>query len=140
VRDIDLWKAPIVRIGESVPEVKAKMADADLAIPLVVDEHGRPKGWLSDRGLQGERVREDFRSPAEPIVELDDILRDALSHLLSADSQYGPVVDADGCVAGVLSMEALSHALSVPAEHVPSATELAMSNAEHEGDGAGEPA
>jgi hypothetical protein len=34
-------------------------------------------------------------------------------------------VDADGCVAGVLSIEALSHALSVPAQNVPSATELA---------------
>ena len=133
VRDIDLWKAPLVRIGEPVSEVKAKLADADLEIPLVVDENGRPKGWLSERGLQGERVREDFRSPAEPVVELDDILRDALSDLLSADSQYGPVVDADGRVAGVLSMEALSHALSVPgAEHVPSATELAVSTAEQQ--------
>jgi osmoprotectant transport system ATP-binding protein len=125
VRDIDLWKAPIVRIGEAVPEVRAKLADADLEIPLVVDEAGRPLGWLSDRGMQGERVREDFRSPAEPVVELDDILRDALSDLLQADSQYGPVVDKDGKVAGVLSIEALSHALTVPADQVPSATELA---------------
>jgi osmoprotectant transport system ATP-binding protein len=132
VRDIDLWKAPLVRIGEPVSEVRAKLADADLEIPLAVDENGRPLGWLSERGLQGERVREDFRSPAEPVVELDDILRDALSDLLSADTQYGPVVDADGRVAGVLSMEALSHALSIPAEHVPSATELALSMAEHE--------
>ena len=126
MRDIDLWKAPLVRIGEPVSEVKAKLADADLEIPLVVDESGRPMGWLSERGLQGERVREDFRSPAEPVVELDDILRDALSDLLSADSQYGPVVDKDGRVAGVLSIEALSHALTVPAENVPSATELAV--------------
>ena len=125
VRDIDLWKAPIVRIGEPVSDVRAKLADADLEIPLVVDDEGRPKGWLSERGLQGERVREDLRSPAEPIVGLDDILRDALSDLLSADSQYGPVVDADGRVAGVLSIEALSHALTVPADQVPSATELA---------------
>ena len=125
VRDIDLWTAPIVRIGEPVSDVKAKLAEADLEIPLVVDDDGRPTGWLSDRGLQGERVREDFRSPAEPVVELDDILRDALSDLLQADSQYGPVVDKDGRVAGVLSMEALSHALTVPADQVPSATELA---------------
>ncbi len=125
VRDIDLWKAPLVRLGEPVTEVKAKLADADLEIPLVVDEDGRPLGWLSERGMQGERVREDFRSPVEPVVELDDILRDALSDLLSADSQYGPVVDKDGRVAGVLSIEALSHALTVPAENVPSATELA---------------
>jgi CBS-domain-containing membrane protein len=114
-----------VRIGEPVADVKARLGDADLEIPLVVDDEGRPKGWLSERGLQGERVREDFRSGPEPVVELDDILRDALSDLLQADSQYGPVVDKDGKVAGVLSMEALSHALTVPADQVPSATELA---------------
>jgi osmoprotectant transport system ATP-binding protein len=125
VRDIDLWTAPLVRVGEPVPEVKAKLADADLEIALVVDDSGRPKGWLSERGLQGELVREELRSAAEPIVELDDILRDALSDLLQADSQYGPVVDKDGKVAGVLSIEALSHALTVPADQVPSATELA---------------
>jgi osmoprotectant transport system ATP-binding protein len=108
--------------------VRRKAEESDLGIPLVVDENGRPKGWLSDRGLQGERVREDFRSPAEPIVELDDILRDALSDLLSADSQYGPVVDAEGRVAGVLSIEALSHALNVPVaqEHIPTSAELAV--------------
>jgi osmoprotectant transport system ATP-binding protein len=130
VRDIDLWTAAVVRVGESVAEVRAKLADADLAIPLVVDEAGRPQGWLSERGLQGERVRADYRSPAEPIVELDDILRDALSDLLSSDSQYGPVVDAHGSVAGVLSIEALSHALSIPVdeEHIPSATELAAAD------------
>jgi osmoprotectant transport system ATP-binding protein len=125
VRDIDLWKAPLVRIGEPVADVKARLNEADLEIPLVIDEEGRPKGWLSERGLQGERVREDYRSAPDPIVELDDILRDALSDLLAADSQYGPVVDANGEVAGVLSMEALSHALTVPADQVPSATELA---------------
>ena len=114
VRDIDLWKAAVVRVGEPVAEARAKLADADLEIPLLVDDEGRPLGWLSERGLQGERVRDDLRSPAEPIVELDDILRDALSDLLAADTQYGPVVDADGSVAGVLSMEVLSHALSSP--------------------------
>ena len=99
-------------------------------IPLVVDDDGRPLGWLSERGLQGERVREDFRSPAEPVVELDDILRDALSDLLSADTQYGPVVDADGCVAGVLSMEVLSHALSVPGASTSRAPRSSQSHAE----------
>jgi osmoprotectant transport system ATP-binding protein len=125
VRDIDLWKAAIVRAGEPVAEVRKKLADADLDIPLMVDDNGRPQGWVSERGLQGERVRADFRSSADPIVELDDILRDALSHLLASDTRYGPVVDADGSVAGVLSMEALSHALATPADHIPTASELA---------------
>jgi osmoprotectant transport system ATP-binding protein len=124
VRDIDLWKAATVRAGEPTAEARAKLQEADIDIPLLVDDEGRPKGWLSERGLQGERVREELRSPADPVVELDDILRDALSDLLASDTQYGPVVDAQGRVAGVLSMEVLSHALAVPADHIPSATEL----------------
>jgi osmoprotectant transport system ATP-binding protein len=125
VRDIDLWKAATVRSGEPVAEARKKLEEADLDIALLVDDQGRPKGWLSERGLQGERVREELRSPAEPVVELDDILRDALSDLLQSDTQYGPVVDADGAVAGVLSMEVLAHALSQKAEHIPTASELA---------------
>jgi osmoprotectant transport system ATP-binding protein len=135
VRDIDLWKAAVVRAGEPVAEVRKKLEDADLDIPLMVDEHGRPQGWVSERGLQGERVRADFRSSSEPVVELDDILRDALSHLLSADTQYGPVVDKSGAVAGVLSIEALSHALSTPADHIPTASELAASSLSESIDG-----
>jgi osmoprotectant transport system ATP-binding protein len=125
VRDIDLWRAATVRSGEPVAEARKKLEEADLDIALLVDDQGRPKGWLSERGLQGERVREELRSPAEPVVELDDILRDALSDLLQSDTQYGPVVDADGAVAGVLSMEVLAHALSQKAEHIPTASELA---------------
>ena len=125
VRDIDLWKAAVVRAGESVADVRRKVEDADLDIPLLVDDNGRPKGWLSERGLQGERVREELRSPAEPIVELDDILRDALSDLLASDTQYGPVVDADGKVAGVLSIEVLANTLSHEPDHIPTASELA---------------
>ena len=48
---------------------------------------------------------------ADPIVELDDILRDALSDLLAAESMYGPVVDADGRTVGVLSIQVISHAV-----------------------------
>jgi osmoprotectant transport system ATP-binding protein len=125
VRDIDLWNVATVRAGEPVAEVRKKLEEADLDIALLVDDNGRPKGWLSERGLQGDQVREELRSAAEPVVELDDILRDALSDLLQSDTQYGPVVDADGAVAGVLSMEVLAHALSQKAEHIPTASELA---------------
>jgi osmoprotectant transport system ATP-binding protein len=111
VRDIDLWRPPLVRVGELVGEARAKVADSDLPYPLLIDDAGRPLGWLSERGLLGERVERVLRSPAEPVVELDDVLRDALSDLLQAQTQYGPVVDARGRVAGVLSVEAIGHAL-----------------------------
>jgi hypothetical protein len=85
-----------------------------------VDGDGKPLGWLSERALSGERVTDDLRSRADPIVELDDVLRDALSDLLQHETQYGPVVDAQGQVAGVLSVEVIGHALKADPDQVPS--------------------
>jgi osmoprotectant transport system ATP-binding protein len=119
VRDIDLWKAPLVREGEPVAQARAKVDDSDLAYPLLVDGEGRPLGWLSEKGLAGERVEPELRSGPEPVVELDDVLRDALSDLLQHETQYAPVVDARGSVAGVLSIEVLGHAVRADPEKVP---------------------
>jgi osmoprotectant transport system ATP-binding protein len=124
VRDIDLWKAATVRVGESSAAARAKISEADLHIALLVDENGKPLGWLSERALSAERVVRELRSPAEPVVELDDILRDALSDLLENETQYAPVVDARGGVAGVLSIEVISHVLNAPPQELPSAAEL----------------
>jgi hypothetical protein len=101
-----------VRAGEAVESVRAKLAESDIDIPLLVDEEQRPLGWLSQRGLTGERVRPELRSPAEPMVEMDDVLRDALSDLLSLGTRYAPVVDATGAFAGVLSVEVISQSLA----------------------------
>jgi osmoprotectant transport system ATP-binding protein len=120
VRDVDLWKAPLVRVGEPVAEVRAKLSDAEVPYPLLVDGDGRPLGWLSEKGLSGERVEHELRSNPEPILDMDDVLRDALSDLLAEEARYGPVVDERGAVAGVLSIEILSHALRTDPEEVPS--------------------
>ena len=127
VRDIDLWTAATVRVGELSSGVQAKLDEADIKYPLLVDEDGCPVGWLSQRAFAGERVTEDIRSKPDPIVELDDILRDALSDLMTHESRYGPVVDAKGRVAGVLSIEALSHALAAAPEDLPGPAERAIS-------------
>jgi osmoprotectant transport system ATP-binding protein len=112
VRDVDLWRAPLVRAGEPVAEARAKLAASEVPYALLVDGDGRPRGWLSERALAGERVREELSSGPEPTVELDDVLRDALSDLLAHEVQYGPVVDPQGRVVGVLSIELLSHAIA----------------------------
>jgi osmoprotectant transport system ATP-binding protein len=126
VGDIDLWTAPLVRTGESVAEARAKIAEADIDIPLLIDGDGKPKGWLSERALQGERVTEELRSPPAPIVELDDVLRDALADLIQSETQYGPVVDARGAVQGVLSIEQIGHTLNTPTEEVPHGADAAV--------------
>jgi osmoprotectant transport system ATP-binding protein len=128
VKDIDLWKAPLVRVGQPVADAKAELADSDLPYPLLVDDEGRPLGWLSDRVLEADRVERDLRSGPEPIVELDDVLRDALSDLLQHETQYGPVVDARGQVAGVLSVEVIGHALQKGPEQVRHGADAALAS------------
>ncbi len=125
VRDVDLWKAPLVRVGEPAAEARARLADSEVPYPLLVDGDGRVLGWLSERALLGERVEHELRSEAKPVLELDDVLRDALSDLLQEEAQYGPVVDHRGHVTGVLSIEILGHALRTDPEEVPHGADAA---------------
>jgi osmoprotectant transport system ATP-binding protein len=48
------------------------------------------------------------------VLERDDVMRDALSDLLQAETRYAPVVDGDGRIAGVLSVEIISEFLTSP--------------------------
>jgi osmoprotectant transport system ATP-binding protein len=125
VRDVDLWKAPLVRVGEPVATARAKAADSEVPYPLLVDGDGRPLGWLSERGLAGERVERELRSGPEPLLDMDAVLRDALSDLLQEEAQYGPVVDHRGQIVGVLSIEMLAHALRTDPEQVLSGADAA---------------
>jgi osmoprotectant transport system ATP-binding protein len=126
VRDIDLWKAALVQAGEPVAEARRKIEDADVKIAMLVDGDRKPLGWLSERAFTGERVQPELRSPAQPVVELDDVLRDALSDLLVRETHYAPVVDEGGCVAGVLSIEVIGHTLQAAPEDVPTGADSAL--------------
>jgi osmoprotectant transport system ATP-binding protein len=124
VRDVDLWTVATATEGDNVRQLRTAMEDTDLPdLALLLDAEGRPKCWIRDRDLNGETVQ-GGGLPAEPVLDLDDILRDALGDLLSLESRYAAVADADGRMAGVLSIEVIAHALNLPTESVPSASEL----------------
>jgi osmoprotectant transport system ATP-binding protein len=112
VRDIDLWAAPLARIAEPTAAVRARTAQSDLAYPLLIDDDGKPLGWLSERDLARETVSAPPDSPAEPLIDEDAVLRDALAELLQAGTQYAPVVDGRGVVTGVLSVDIVAHFLA----------------------------
>ncbi len=112
VRDIDLWEAPLAHVGQATSEVRAKLDGAEVPHALVIDSERRPLGWLSDDDLLRETVPARPDTGAEPTVELDDVMRDALSDLLQAETRYAPVVDAEGRIAGVLSVEIVSEFLT----------------------------
>jgi osmoprotectant transport system ATP-binding protein len=114
VGDVDLWEAPLASAGEAAAEVRERVARAEVPYALLVDGEHRPLGWLSESDLAGERVPERPDSSPEPILDIADVLRDALSDVMQAHSQYAPVVDGSGRVRGVLSVEIIQDFLGSP--------------------------
>jgi osmoprotectant transport system ATP-binding protein len=116
VGDIDLWRAPNARPGQSTAEVRAELDHPDVEVPyaLLVDERERPLGWLTQRDLVGDTVPAIADAPLGPVLETGDVMRDALADLLQGESMYAPVVDHDGAITGILSIEIISEFLASP--------------------------
>jgi len=116
VGDINLWEAPLAHVGQATAEVRTKLAAPDVEVPyaLLVDSERRPLGWLTERDLAGDTVPRQADSPLGPVLEQDDVMRDALADLLQGESQYAPVIDHQGRIAGVLSVEIISEFLASP--------------------------
>jgi len=116
VSDINLWEAPLAHVGQATAEVRAKLAapEVEIPYPLLVDSERRPLGWLRERDLDGETVPSRADSPLGPVLDRDDVMRDALADLLQGESQYAPVVDHQGRIDGVLSVEIISEFLASP--------------------------
>ncbi len=94
--------------------MRAKLEGAEVPHALVIDSERRPIGWLSDADLARETVPAKPDTSPDPILDLDDVMRDALSDLLQAETRYAPAVDGDGRIAGVLSVEIISEFLTSP--------------------------
>jgi osmoprotectant transport system ATP-binding protein len=118
VSDIDLWEAPLAYVGQPAGEVRAKVEGAEVPYPLLVDSERRPLGWLSERDLAAETVPAEPDSPLGPVLDLADVMRDALADILQGGAQYAAVTDGDGRIAGVLSVEIISEFLVSPAAKV----------------------
>jgi osmoprotectant transport system ATP-binding protein len=114
VSDISLWEAPLAFIGQATAEVRDKLRDAEVPYPLLVDGERRPLGWLSERDLAAETVPAQADSPLGPVLDLADVMRDALADLLQGEAQYAAVTDHAGRIAGVLSIEIISEFLASP--------------------------
>jgi osmoprotectant transport system ATP-binding protein len=114
VRDINLWEAPLAFVGQSTAEIRAKLDGAEVPHALVVDSERHPLGWLSESDLRADTVPEKPDSGPQPLLDLDDVMRDALADLLQTETQYAPVTDARGRIAGVLSVEIISEFLVSP--------------------------
>src|SRR5215211_5674814 len=111
VSDIDLWEAPLGHVGQPMAEVRAKLDGAEVPHALLVDSERRPLGWLSESDLQRELVPARPDNSPDPVIDRDDVMRDALSDVLQHETMYAPVVDAERRIAGILSVEIISEFL-----------------------------
>ena len=125
VRDIELWSTVNATEGDDAAEIRRRLGGADVPWALLVDADDKPVGWIEPDKLRDGRVTRELISKDPPvIVERDDVLRDALSDLLSAESHYGVVVDPYGHVEKALSIDAISHAINSDPSKVPSTAEM----------------
>jgi osmoprotectant transport system ATP-binding protein len=109
--EIDLLPAAVVHEGEAADEVRAKLNGAPEA--LVVDEGGKPVGRLPAAKLNGQAVARDDTDPLGPTATRSTSLRDALSLVLTDGARPLVVLEDDGRVAGLVSVEVISQALEV---------------------------
>ena len=112
VSEVELAEPVIVRAGESPAEVMPRIAAGSPPHPLLVDDAGRPLGWLDSGQLETGPVPSSAPTPPEPVIETSSTLRDALSALLQAGVSQAPVVDGSGRLTGVISVSAISGFLS----------------------------
>jgi osmoprotectant transport system ATP-binding protein len=133
VRDIELWSTVNATEGDDAAEIRGRLGGADVPWALLVDADNKPVGWIEPDKLREGKVTRQLVSPDPPvIVERDDVLRDALSDLLSAESHYGVVVDPYGHVENALSIDAISHAINSDPSKVPSTAEMLAASADDE--------
>ena len=117
VRDIELLEPVLVHAGEDRAEVRRRLdgAGEPLHYALLVDDAGRPLGWIDEHDLVGSGpIDPDAATPGAPTVERETTLRDALSMLLGSGVQLGAVVDERERVIGLVSVDAVGERLREP--------------------------
>jgi osmoprotectant transport system ATP-binding protein len=112
VRDVPIGHPATVRVGEAGDAAARAVEDGRGPYVLLLDDEDRPVGWLSRKELvQPGALQAERAIPAEPLLDPDSTLRDALSAMLSSAMQEGLVVDQRGRLLGTLSIESVSSVL-----------------------------
>jgi len=111
VGDLELLPAPTAKPGDDAAAARDAVARAGYETLLVVDDGGRPKGYLPiDRNGNG-KVDASSPRPLGAVGTPDMLLRDALSLMLSQTGSHLVVVDGSGRLAGLVSADLISEEL-----------------------------
>ena len=119
--------SPIIKIneGENIVEAARKMVEKDISSLLVVDSEGNPKGLVTKWGLVSiYRFVDDMhvRDALEPVIytpRFGDRVIHLRALMLEKKFFFAPVVDLNGRVAGVVSIDEIADAIITFYEFVP---------------------
>ncbi len=118
VSDVPLQPAVTARPGDSAADARRRALDDPLRYLLMIDASNRPLGWVAHGDIPADgQLTERMANPVSPTVNKRTTLKDALSMMLDADVQTGIVVDRNGAVQGLLTVEAIAEKMRA-GEHV----------------------
>ncbi len=109
VGDLELSTPATAHPGDDAAAVRARIAATPFAYLLVVDGSERPIGWIDVADLPSSgSLEEAAATPMSPLLDRRTTLKDALSMLLDADVQAGIVVDRNGRLQGLVTVDDIS--------------------------------
>jgi osmoprotectant transport system ATP-binding protein len=109
VADVTLQPAVTARPGDSAADARRRALDDPMRYLLLIDAANRPLGWVAHGDIPADGVlTESMANPVSPTLNKRTTLKDALSMMLDADVQTGIVVDRNGAVQGLLTMDAIA--------------------------------
>ena len=117
VRDVDLWKvATAAKRATTSASCARRWSDTDLPdLALLLDDEGRPESLAARARPAGRHACEAGGLPARAGARpRRHPARRARRPARAWRAATPPVVDADGKMAGVLSIEVIAHALNLP--------------------------
>lgn len=102
-----------VRGSTPLPEAFATMDDNDIRAITVVDEHGKPLGFVKRREARNASgTCADILHPFRMTGKAEDNLRVVLSRLYESNTSWMPIVDEDGRYNGEISQDYIAEYLS----------------------------
>ena len=119
VADLKLQPAVTARPGDDAADARRRALDDPGRYLLVIDAANRPLGWVAHGDIPGEGpLTEAMANPVSPMLNKRTTLKDALSMMLDADVQTGIVVDRNGAVQGLLTVNAIADVMRA-GDHAP---------------------
>jgi osmoprotectant transport system ATP-binding protein len=113
VKEVMAGTYATVNMNEKAESVLKRMEKEGIDWLPVVDSSGRFQGRISMSDLTGGKAKtvKDIMSPSETTSDVNTILNEALSLMLSSGLKMLPIVGEDNKLAGILTFDAIQEAL-----------------------------